>query len=74
MTTANYSLIHWEDADPSTAGWLRITGAKEGPLTYCSPHKQTYFGGVSVATFDRNAGFDVAADPRREGGVFLSDA
>ena len=48
MTIANYSLIHWEDADPSTAGWLRITGAKEGPLTYCSPHKQTYFGGVSV--------------------------
>ena len=33
-----------------------------------------YFGGVSVATFDRNAGFEVAADPRREGGVFLSDA
>lgn len=33
-----------------------------------------YFGGVSVATFDCNAGFDVAADPRREGGVFLSDA
>jgi hypothetical protein len=32
-----------------------------------------YFGGVSVATFDRNAGFDVAADPRREGGVFLAD-
>jgi gamma-glutamyltranspeptidase/glutathione hydrolase len=31
-----------------------------------------YFGGVSVATFDRNSGFDVAADPRREGGVFLS--
>jgi gamma-glutamyltranspeptidase/glutathione hydrolase len=33
-----------------------------------------YFGGVSVATFDRNSGFQVAADPRREGGVFLSDA
>ena len=31
-----------------------------------------YFGGVSVASFDRNSGFDVAADPRREGGVFLS--
>jgi len=27
-----------------------------------------------VATFDRAAGFQVAADPRREGGVFLSDA
>ena len=33
-----------------------------------------YFGGVSVATFDRETGFQVAADPRREGGVFLSDA
>jgi gamma-glutamyltranspeptidase/glutathione hydrolase len=33
-----------------------------------------YFGGVSVATFDRDSGFQVAADPRREGGVFLSDA
>ena len=33
-----------------------------------------YFGGVSVATFDRRSGFQVAADPRREGGVFLSDA
>ena len=38
------------------------------------PGLNMYFGGVSVATFDRNAGFDVAADPRREGGVFLSDA
>ena len=33
-----------------------------------------YFGGVSVATFRRDSGFEVAADPRREGGVFLSDA
>ena len=33
-----------------------------------------YFGGVSVATYDRRSGFEVAADPRREGGVFLSDA
>ena len=33
-----------------------------------------YFGGVSVATFDRRSGFEVAADARREGGVFLSDA
>lgn len=37
------------------------------------PGINMYFGGVSVATFDRNAGFDVAADPRREGGVFLAD-
>ena len=38
------------------------------------PGINMYFGGVSVATFDRNSGFHVAADPRREGGVFLSDA
>ncbi len=33
-----------------------------------------YFGGVSVAMFDCDRGFEVAADSRREGGVFLSDA
>ncbi len=38
------------------------------------PAINMYFGGVSVATYDRNKGFQVAADPRREGGVFLSDA
>jgi gamma-glutamyltranspeptidase/glutathione hydrolase len=38
------------------------------------PGINMYFGGVSVATFDRDSGFQVAADPRREGGVFLSDA
>ena len=38
------------------------------------PDINMYFGGVSVATFDRHTGFEVAADARREGGVFLSDA
>jgi len=38
------------------------------------PDINMYFGGVSVATFDRHKGFEVAADARREGGVFLSDA
>lgn len=38
------------------------------------PAINMYFGGVSVATFDRNAGFEVAADPRREGGVYLTEA
>ena len=38
------------------------------------PDINMYFGGVSVATFDRHKGFEVAADERREGGVFLSDA
>ena len=33
-----------------------------------------YFGGVGAAVFDSERGFEVAADPRREGGVFLSDA
>ena len=32
-----------------------------------------YFGGVSAAVFDRATGFDAAADPRREGGVFVSN-
>ncbi|HSM31471.1 MAG TPA: gamma-glutamyltransferase [Woeseiaceae bacterium] len=38
------------------------------------PDLNMYFGGVSVARFDRRSGFEVAADARREGGVFLSDA
>jgi hypothetical protein len=29
-----------------------------------------YFGGVGAAVFDTNDGFAVAADPRREGGIF----
>ncbi|MCG8369063.1 MAG: gamma-glutamyltransferase family protein [Proteobacteria bacterium] len=33
-----------------------------------------YFGGVGAAVYDDRAGFDVAADPRREGGVFNPDA
>lgn len=33
-----------------------------------------YFGGVGAAVYDEADGFDVAADPRREGGVFNPDA
>jgi gamma-glutamyltranspeptidase / glutathione hydrolase len=33
-----------------------------------------YFGGVGAAVFDSDDGFHVAADPRREGGVFCPDA
>lgn len=33
-----------------------------------------YFGGVGAAMFDKHKGFEVAADPRREGGVFSPDA
>jgi gamma-glutamyltranspeptidase/glutathione hydrolase len=32
-----------------------------------------YFGGVSVASYDGDRGFEVEADSRREGAVFLSD-
>jgi len=32
-----------------------------------------YFGGVAAARFDNNAGFDVAADPRRAGGTVIFD-
>ena len=33
-----------------------------------------YFGGVGAAVYDAREGFAVAADPRREGGVFNPDA
>jgi gamma-glutamyltranspeptidase/glutathione hydrolase len=38
------------------------------------PELVMYFGGVGAAVFDDTDGFDVAADPRREGGVFSPDA
>jgi len=38
------------------------------------PDLNMYFGGVSVAKYARGRGFDVEADARREGGIFLSDA
>lgn len=34
------------------------------------PELVMYFGGVGAAVFDTENGFDVAADPRREGGLF----
>lgn len=43
------------------------------PLTVF-PGLVMYFGGVGAAVFDNNDGFAVAADPRREGGVFTPDA
>ena len=33
-----------------------------------------YFGGVGAAVYDDREGFTVAADPRREGGIFNPDA
>lgn len=36
------------------------------------PDVSMYFGGVAAALFDDEHGFEVAADPRREGAVFLS--
>lgn len=38
------------------------------------PEKGMYFGGVGVALYDSVNGFKVAADPRREGGTFVSRA
>ncbi len=38
------------------------------------PELVMYFGGVGAAVSDAATGLDVAADPRREGGVFKSDA
>jgi gamma-glutamyltranspeptidase/glutathione hydrolase len=36
------------------------------------PEISKYFGGVAAALFDGECGFDVAADPRREGATFVS--
>ena len=36
------------------------------------PEIGMYFGGVVAALFSAEKGFDVAADPRREGGTFIS--
>jgi gamma-glutamyltranspeptidase/glutathione hydrolase len=36
------------------------------------PDISMYFGGVAAALFDGARGFDVAADPRREGATFMS--
>ncbi len=38
------------------------------------PEIVMYFGGVGAAVYDSARGFDVGADPRREGGVFNPDA
>lgn len=38
------------------------------------PELVMYFGGVGAAVFDATSGFEVAADPRREGGIFNPDA
>ena len=38
------------------------------------PDLSMYFGGVAAALFDGELGFDVAADPRREGATFSSGA
>lgn len=36
------------------------------------PEIGMYFGGVGAALFSTETGFEVAADPRREGGIFIS--
>lgn len=38
------------------------------------PGLAMYFGGVAAAVYDRTSGFDAAADPRREGAVFVPDS
>jgi gamma-glutamyltranspeptidase/glutathione hydrolase len=35
------------------------------------PELNMYFGGVGAASFDVETGFEVAADPRREGGIYI---
>ncbi len=38
------------------------------------PEISMYFGGVGAAVYDSETGFEAAADPRREGGVFVPGA
>ena len=38
------------------------------------PEIVMYFGGVGAAVYDSATGFEVGADPRREGGIFNPDA
>jgi len=37
------------------------------------PGLSMYFGGVGAAVFDEGSGFEAAADPRREGGIYNPD-
>lgn len=37
------------------------------------PGLHMYFGGVGAASYDNRTGFEVAADPRREGGICICD-
>ncbi len=36
-----------------------------------SPELNMYFGGISATLVDRETGFQVASDPRREGGTII---
>jgi gamma-glutamyltranspeptidase/glutathione hydrolase len=46
--------------------------AGEGFSVTRFPERAMYFGGVAAALFNEDGGFDVAADPRREGATFVS--
>ena len=59
-------------AAPET-GWQPGSPEVDLPVAVF-PDIVMYFGGVGAAVFDEAVGFDVAADPRREGGVFNPDA
>jgi gamma-glutamyltranspeptidase/glutathione hydrolase len=43
--------------------------ATDWPVTI-SDRINMYFGGVGAVSYDRNTGFEAAADPRREGGTY----
>jgi gamma-glutamyltranspeptidase len=38
-----------------------------------SPELNMYFGGIGATLVDRKNGFQVASDPRREGGTVICD-
>ena len=72
----DHSRIHVDTT--GDADRLRVEPGLDLPETDLPLHAfdrpNMYFGGVSVASFDNEDGFEVVADARREGGIFLSEA
>jgi gamma-glutamyltranspeptidase/glutathione hydrolase len=70
----SHSRVHLEvrGAEPKLAvePGLNIPSIAMQVKTYAE--KGMYFGGVGAALYDPVEGFEVAADPRREGGIFIS--
>lgn len=66
--------IHLEisDDDVNLAAEPGLDLPELGMPVTAYPSIGMYFGGIGAALFDERSGFEVAADPRREGGTFVS--